>query len=172
MSNTDDFPTLKEIKKLNVEKLVEFLRSQKDLHLEEDELNIILQKKVTGCAFITLTESKLENWGIQSGSALAIVDFAKMMSISIAIASYFNRENIDKWSHFDCLKYLAKVCANFTSEDRDEIIDMYKNQLRSINSCETRLKKARSKAYKLAENVERSFQREEVTSFFERLDTQ
>ncbi|CAJ0637071.1 15084_t:CDS:2, partial [Entrophospora sp. SA101] len=89
------------------------------------------------------------------------------MSISIAIASYFNRENIDKWSHFDCLKYLAKVCANFTSEDRDEIIDMYKNQLRSINSCETRLKKARSKAYKLAENVERSFQREEVTSFFE-----
>ncbi|CAJ0757083.1 14972_t:CDS:2 [Entrophospora sp. SA101] len=78
MSNTDDFPTLKEIKKLNVEKLVEFLRSQKDLHLEEDELNIILQKKVTGCAFITLTESKLENWGIQSGSALAIVDFAKM----------------------------------------------------------------------------------------------
>jgi uncharacterized ubiquitin-like protein YukD len=63
------------IKRLNTEKLIEFL--SEEIQLDEDDLDIIRQKKVSGRAFIKLTEEKLEEWGVADGSILAIVDFVE-----------------------------------------------------------------------------------------------
>ena len=63
------------VKRFNTEKLIEFL--SKEIQLDKDDLNIIRKKKVSGRAFIKLTEDKLEEWGIADGSVLTIVDFVE-----------------------------------------------------------------------------------------------
>ncbi|CAI2196622.1 5483_t:CDS:2, partial [Funneliformis geosporum] len=93
------------------------------------------------------------------------------MNILSALTSYFDETIIDNWSHISCLEYLAKVCPYLTSEDRIEILDSYKAKLRSINLSKSVLQKSRTKAIKLIENADRSFKRNEVTLFFEELDT-
>src|SRR5947207_13535759 len=81
MASTSTFITAKEnklinkVKKLNTEKLIEFL--SEEIQLDEDDLDIIREKKVSGRAFIKLTEDKLEEWGVADGSVLAIVDFVE-----------------------------------------------------------------------------------------------
>ena len=94
------------------------------------------------------------------------------MNIQSALTSYFDDTYVDDWSHFGCLKYLAKVCPHLTSEDRIEIFDSYKAKLRSIISSKSMLQKAKTKAFKLAEKADRSFNRSEIILFFEELDTQ
>ncbi|CAG8617078.1 11941_t:CDS:2, partial [Diversispora eburnea] len=92
--------------------------------------------------------------------------------ISNGLASYFRATNFDKWNHINCLEYLAKVCRNLVSDDRTEIINQYKAQLRSISSYPWTLQKARNKANKMEECAENSFKRKDTLSFFERLDIQ
>jgi len=93
------------------------------------------------------------------------------MNILSALTSYFDETYVDNWSHIDCLEYLAKVCPHLTSEDRIEILESYKAKLRSISSSQSMLQKSRMKAFKLVEAADRSFKRNEVTMFFEELDT-
>src|SRR6266480_4109584 len=66
---------ISKVKRLNTEKLIEFL--SEEIQLDEDDLDIIREKKVSGRAFIKLTEDKLEEWGVADGSVLAIVDFVE-----------------------------------------------------------------------------------------------
>ncbi|CAG8632934.1 1028_t:CDS:10, partial [Paraglomus brasilianum] len=249
MASTSTFVIAKEnklinkVKKLNTEKLIEFL--SEEIQLDECDLDIIREKKVSGRAFIKLTEDKLEEWGIADGSVLAIADFVEelrgeecefskqrkvedkdiitplatrvkyifhisgltisyacmdppilwtpaadawkeglahllgpitvsvilLMNILSALTSYFDETYVDNWSHIDCLEYLAKVCPHLTSEDRIEILESYKAKLRSISSSQSMLQKSRMKAFKLVEAADRSFKRNEVTLFFEELDT-
>ncbi|CAG8744927.1 8231_t:CDS:1, partial [Rhizophagus irregularis] len=39
------------------------------IYLDKDNLNIIHEKKVSGCIFIKLTEDKLKEWEVANGSA-------------------------------------------------------------------------------------------------------
>ena len=94
------------------------------------------------------------------------------MDISSGISSYLNNTEIEAWGYMGCLEYLAKVCVHLTSGDRDEILDKYKNHLLLIISSTTSLKRAKDKANKLNDTAERSFRCAEVTSFFQRIDTQ
>ena len=94
------------------------------------------------------------------------------MSIPDGLVSYFCRTNFDNWAFIDCLEYLAKVCERLRSEDRDEIINQFKVQLRSISSSPWALQRVRNKATKLIKSAEATFKRKDISTFFERLDVQ
>ena len=66
---------ISKVKRLNTKNLIKFL--SEEIQLDEDDLDIIREKKVSGRAFIKLTEDKLEEWGVADGSVLAIVDFVE-----------------------------------------------------------------------------------------------
>ena len=66
---TKENKLINKVKKLNTEKL------------DEWDLDIIREKKVSGRAFIKLTEDKLEEWGMADESILAIVDFVEVKSV-------------------------------------------------------------------------------------------
>ncbi|GES94532.1 hypothetical protein RCL_jg5919.t1 [Rhizophagus clarus] len=71
------------------------------------------------------------------------------LDISSGISSYFSNTEFEAWGYMGCLEYLAKVCVHLTSEDQDEILDKYRNHLRSISSSTSTLKRAKDKASKL-----------------------
>ena len=49
---------ISKVKRLNTKKLIEFL--SEEIQLDENDLEIICEKKVSGRVFIKLTEDKLE----------------------------------------------------------------------------------------------------------------
>src|SRR5438045_5269944 len=66
-----------EIKKYDTTKLVDLLRGEKDLGLDDDDLEIIRKEKVNGRAFLNITEEKLRSYGMPGGPASNIAVFAK-----------------------------------------------------------------------------------------------
>src|ERR1043165_3359196 len=66
-----------EIKKYKTEALIEYLRKEEDLGLDDDDLEIIRKQKITGRAFLKLTEEKLMQDGMKRGPATVLADFAK-----------------------------------------------------------------------------------------------
>src|SRR6266542_2998743 len=66
-----------EIKKYDTTKLVDLLRGEKDLGLNDDDLEIIRKEKVNGRAFLNITEEKLRSYGMSGGPASNIAVFAK-----------------------------------------------------------------------------------------------
>ncbi|CAG8681568.1 8253_t:CDS:2, partial [Ambispora leptoticha] len=71
-------PTLAElVRKYDTEKLIEFLKEQEDLQLDEDDFKIFRDEKITGRAFLKLTEEKLRSYGMKGGPSTVLADFAK-----------------------------------------------------------------------------------------------
>ena len=70
----------------------------------------------------------------------------------------------------DCLESLAKNCTAVTSENREDIITEFKDQLQLISAHNSINKKAQDKAIKLYKNAERYFQFKEIITFFDRMD--
>jgi hypothetical protein len=50
-----------EIKKYKLAELIKFLRKEEDLGLDDDDLEIIRNEKVTGCAFLDMTKQKFRD---------------------------------------------------------------------------------------------------------------
>ncbi|CAG8517783.1 6909_t:CDS:2 [Dentiscutata erythropus] len=74
-------PTLAEmVRNYKTKELIEFLRKEEDLGLDEDDLEIIRKQKIMGRDFLKITEEKLGNWGMLGGPATRIVDFIKELS--------------------------------------------------------------------------------------------
>src|SRR6266487_6094500 len=71
-------PTLAElVRKYDTEKLIEFLRGEEDLQLDEDDLKILRDEKISGCTFLKTTKDEFRSYGMKGGPATALVDFAK-----------------------------------------------------------------------------------------------
>ena len=66
-----------DIKKYDTVKLIDFLRGEKDLGLDDDDLEIIKKRKINGRAFLKITKEDLERHGMELGPASNIADFAK-----------------------------------------------------------------------------------------------
>ena len=66
-----------EIKKYDTAKLIDFLYGEKDLGLDDDDLEIIRKEKVNGRAFINITKEELRDYGMKGGPAKNLADFAK-----------------------------------------------------------------------------------------------
>src|SRR5947199_168144 len=66
-----------DIKKYDTTKLIDFLRGEKDLGLDDADLEIIRKEKVNGRAFLNITEENLRSYGMSGGTASNIAVFAK-----------------------------------------------------------------------------------------------
>ncbi|RIB27802.1 hypothetical protein C2G38_2029063 [Gigaspora rosea] len=71
-------PTLAElVRKYDTKKLIEFLRGEEDLQLDEDDFKILRDEKITGRTFLKTTKEEFRSYGMKGGPATALVDFAK-----------------------------------------------------------------------------------------------
>src|SRR4051794_35742591 len=71
-------PTQAEVvRKYKTNELINFLRKEEDLVLDDDDLKIIEKEKITGRAFLKITEEKLRSYGMAGGPASDLADFAK-----------------------------------------------------------------------------------------------
>ena len=92
------------------------------------------------------------------------------MHISSGITQYLMDVTFTKWTIHNCLEFLAENCAGVTSEHREEIMAEIKHQLHLTSTHNSMNKKAREKATKLFNGVERYFQFKEVIAFFDQMD--
>src|SRR3954452_17076147 len=63
-----------DIKKYKTEALIDFLRKEEDLELDDDDLEILRKQKVNGRDFLKVTEEKLRSYEM---AATRLADFAK-----------------------------------------------------------------------------------------------
>src|SRR3954452_22088108 len=66
-----------DIKKYKTEALIDFLRKEEDLELDDDDLEILRKQKVNGRDFLKVTEEKLRSYEMAGGPATRLADFAK-----------------------------------------------------------------------------------------------
>ena len=66
-----------DIKKYKTEALIDFLRKEEDLELDDDDLEILRKQKVNGRDFLKVTEEKLRSVGLGLGPTTRLADFAK-----------------------------------------------------------------------------------------------
>jgi hypothetical protein len=92
------------------------------------------------------------------------------MHFSSGISQYLRDVAFTKWSIYNCLEFLAENCAGVTSEHREEIMAELKHQLQLTSTHNSINKKAREKAIKLFNGIEKYFQFKEVTAFFDQMD--
>ena len=83
--------------KYNTTEIIDFLRKQEDLGLDDDDLEIIREQKINGHAFLNITEEKLQNYGMKGGPASNIAEFVKKYKEKKlrAFSSYKTREDLN-----------------------------------------------------------------------------
>ena len=97
-------PTLAEVvRKLNTERLIDFLKEQEDLQLDEDDFKILRDEKITGRAFLKLTEEKLQRYGMKGGPAIVLADFAKEVK----------EKKLRSYSSYRTLKDFKEILAKY-----------------------------------------------------------
>src|SRR5947199_10739629 len=67
---------LEEVKRWNTNELIRFL-SEQNLKLIKEDFEIFKNERITGRAFLSLTEEKLRNVGFAMGPAIMIADLVK-----------------------------------------------------------------------------------------------
>ena len=103
-------PTLAEVvRKYNKDELIEFLRKEKDLELDEDDLEIIKDQKIAGRDFLRKTEEKLMKDGLKSGPASRLADFAKELG----------KRKLRSYSSYKTLKDLSDVLRKYGIDSND-----------------------------------------------------
>ncbi|GBC14895.1 hypothetical protein GLOIN_2v1695250 [Rhizophagus irregularis DAOM 181602=DAOM 197198] len=66
-----------EIKKYKTEALIDFLRKEEDLGLNDDDFEIIRKRKIMGRDFLKTSKEEFEHCGLEMGPAKRLADFAK-----------------------------------------------------------------------------------------------
>src|SRR5205814_10574873 len=97
-----------EIKKYKTEALIEYLRKEEDLGLDDDDLEIFRKRKIAGRAFLKMDKQDFRDSGFEIGTAVVLADFAKeskdkklrsfssYLSLSEVLAEYgFDSDGID-----------------------------------------------------------------------------
>src|SRR2546429_5084236 len=103
-------PTLAEVvRKYKTSELINFLRKEEDLELDDDDLEIIRKQKVTGRDFLKITEEKLirHPYNLPGGPASRLADFAKELS----------KRKLKSFSSYKTKKDLTEVLAKYGVED-------------------------------------------------------
>jgi SAM domain (Sterile alpha motif) len=66
---------LSDIRRWNTEQLIQHLKGQFLDDLDNEDLKILKDQKIRGRVFLTLTEEKLERYGMKGGPAGAIAGY-------------------------------------------------------------------------------------------------
>src|SRR5581483_9329244 len=86
-----------------MKELIDFLRKEEDLVLDDDDLKIIEKEKITGRAFLKITEEKLRSIGLGLGPASDLADFAKELG----------KRKLKSFSSYRSLKDLSEVLEKY-----------------------------------------------------------
>jgi hypothetical protein len=101
-------PTLAEVvRKYKTSELINFLRKEEDLELDDDDLEIIRKQKVNGRDFLKITEQKFRDCGLKVGPASRLADFAKECK----------DKKLRSFSSYKTKKDLEEVLAKYGVED-------------------------------------------------------
>ncbi|CAI2189128.1 5297_t:CDS:10, partial [Funneliformis geosporum] len=92
------------VRNWKTKELLAFLREQKDLQLDFEDLRLIYEAKLTGHTFLLLTKDELKDCNLKMGSALAILNLIKNIkennfTISDMPSDIPSFENIKTWKH-------------------------------------------------------------------------
>ena len=79
--NTSATTSVEDVEKLGVEELIEFLRKEKNLHPDENDITILHNKRISGYAFLRLIEENLRNYGMIERPLISLVRFAKKIKL-------------------------------------------------------------------------------------------
>ncbi|RIA90867.1 hypothetical protein C1645_137996 [Glomus cerebriforme] len=71
------FTLADKVRKYKTNELIEFLRQEEDLGLDEDDLEIIRKRKIMGRDFLKTSKEEFEHCGLKMGPAKRLVDFAE-----------------------------------------------------------------------------------------------
>jgi hypothetical protein len=97
-------PTQAEVvRKYKTKELIDFLSKEEDLELDDDDLKIIEKEKITGRAFLKITEEKLRSIGLGLGPASDLADFAKELG----------KRKLKAFSSYKSLKDLSEVLEKY-----------------------------------------------------------
>ena len=66
-----------EIKKYDTAKLIDFLRGEKDLLLNDAHFEILRKREIVGRAFLKMDKQDFRDSGFEIGTAVVLADFAK-----------------------------------------------------------------------------------------------
>ncbi|CAJ0753138.1 19430_t:CDS:1, partial [Entrophospora sp. SA101] len=75
------------------------------------------------------------------------------MDLQQHIKHYLDNNEFAKWNLLGLLQYLATIII-YTNEDVDDIILVFKDQLKLLSGLQNLTKSARNKAIKLSDNLE------------------
>ncbi|RHZ80307.1 hypothetical protein Glove_137g79 [Diversispora epigaea] len=65
------------VRKYNTEQLIQFLCKRKELQLNDTHFETICNEEITGRDFLNTTEQRFRSYGMKSGQASRLADFAK-----------------------------------------------------------------------------------------------
>src|SRR5581483_7568201 len=86
-----------------MKELIDFLRKEEDLVLDDDDLKIIEKEKITGRAFLKTTKEEFRSIGLGLGPASDLADFAKELG----------KRKLKSFSSYRSLKDLEKVLEKY-----------------------------------------------------------
>src|SRR5204863_488156 len=88
-------PTQAEVvRKYKTNELINFLRKEEDLELDEDDLRIIKKEKITGRDFLKTTKDEFRSVGLALGPASRLAGFAKELGKCI-LRSYKTQKDLE-----------------------------------------------------------------------------
>ena len=80
------------IKDFNTEKLIDYL-GRKNLKLDKDDIKILRKEKISGLAFLELTEEKFRSIGLALGPATTLAKFIE--GLSQKLRNYSSLKTLD-----------------------------------------------------------------------------
>jgi hypothetical protein len=69
-----------DIEEYNTETLITYLQNQQILNLNKQHINVLRENEVAGYDFLRLKQEDLERYGLKSGPAKRISDFANQLN--------------------------------------------------------------------------------------------
>jgi hypothetical protein len=103
-------PTLAEVvRKYKTKELIDFLSKEEDLELVQEDYDIIEKERVTGRAFLKITEEKLRSYGMPGGPSSDLADFAKELG----------KRKLKSFSSYKTLKDLNDVLRKYGIDSND-----------------------------------------------------
>ena len=73
--------SVEDVEKLDEEELIEFLREEKNLHLDKNDITIFRNKRIFGYAFFGLIEENLRSYGMVERPLISLIRFAKKIKL-------------------------------------------------------------------------------------------
>lgn len=158
------------IKKYDTKELINFLRKEGDLKLDENDEEIIRKEKLTGRAFLKVTEEKLRSTGLGLGPASDLADFAKECKEKKlrSFSSYKTKADLEKVLQEDYIESLTHEKETQTElnygERIEELEKKISEQAKRIKELEVNNSNKENEIRELNKQISQSQKKEESSN--------